>query len=741
MTNKKYYIGLDIIRIISCIGVLLYHMGYLKGGFLAVCTFFVLTGYLSCVSSFNKEKFSILSYYKNRLLQIYLPFVCVVFLSIFVINLIPSINWLNLKPETLSVLGGYNNYWQLSANMDYFARHVSSPFMHFWYIAILLQFELIFPILFLLFKKIGDKTKGIFPIVVTTLLTGVSTAYFYYMSTKDNIMVTYYDTLCRIFSICFGLLIGWIHAYYHSFKVFKGKIITKIIFTIYLILLIGMFFIVDSNSSYFNIAMIAATYISCRLITYGTINSIDSFGLRDKALKNIASISYEIYLVQYPIIFLFQNIELDERIKVLCMIPLIIVISYFLHFILNFKKDRKLKIIRTIFLLITLVPVGIGIYQFVITKDHTQEMKELEEQLSENQELMKSKQDEYARKLVEEQEKWNNALEEFEMDESKLSEMIHGLPVVGVGDSVMLGAVPTLYQTFPNGYFDAAVSRTDYEASGILQGVKNKGMLGDPIIINLGTNGQCGRTCQNDILRIVENRKVFWINVTNDRDVHVNAGFNALAKDYSNVTVIDWMSASSGHPEYFIADGIHLTGTGMKAYSDTIYNSIYNVYYDYYKNKKDEILKQRKEELDKKINFYGNEVLLNAYSNILNKFDTAVFHTNKELTYELLKSDIEEDINSSNLPYRNVIMLDYSFNLAEEEYLELVNLSKEHYFYIVDLNGNNYPQVDNVTIIDYKKELDNHNDYLMPDREHLSTKGNKALVKLLYNEIYKDKFK
>ena len=741
MANKKYYIGLDIIRIISCIGVLLYHMGYLKGGFLAVCTFFVLTGYLSCISSVNKDKFSILNYYKNRLLQIYIPFACVVFLSIFVINLIPTINWLTLKPESISVLGGYNNYWQLSANMDYFARHVSSPFMHFWYIAILLQFELVFPILFVIFKKLGDKTKGLFPIIVTTILTIAATTYFYYMSTKDNIMVTYYDTLCRIFSICFGLLIGWIHAYYHSIKVFSGKITTKLIFIVYLVLLIGMFFIVDSTSPYFNIAMIASTYISCRLITYGTINTKEHFGFIDKLYKNIASVSYEIYLVQYPIIFLFQYIEMDEWLKVLCIISLVIVLSYFLHFVLNFKKGRKLIILRTIFLVLTLVPVSIGLYQFIITKDHTEEMKELEAQLSANQEMMKGKQEEYALRLREEQKKWNNALEEFEKDENQLSEMIHSLPVVGVGDSVMLGAVPVLYQTFPNGYFDAAVSRTDYEAGGILQGVKNNGLLGDPIIINLGTNGQCGRACQNEILRIVENRKVFWINVTNDNEVHVNAGFNSLANDYSNVTVIDWMSASSGHPEYFVADGIHLTGAGMRAYADTIYNSIYKTYYDYYKNKKDEILKQRKAELDKKINFYGNEVVLNAYSNISSKFDTAVFHTNKELTYEILKDKIQEDISNSNLPYRNVIMLDYSFNLTEEDYLELVNLSKEHHFYIVDLNGNNYPHVDNVTIIDYKKELDNHNDYLMPDKEHLSTKGNKALVKIIYNEIYKDQFK
>ena len=57
---KKYYKNIDIIRLLACIAVLLYHLNILKGGYLAVCTFFVLSGYLSCISAFKKEKFNIL---------------------------------------------------------------------------------------------------------------------------------------------------------------------------------------------------------------------------------------------------------------------------------------------------------------------------------------------------------------------------------------------------------------------------------------------------------------------------------------------------------------------------------------------------------------------------------------------------------------------------------------------------------------------------------------------------------
>ena len=100
-TNVRY-IRLDMLRIVCCAAVLLYHMGLLGGGFFAVCTFFVLSGYLGVRSAFRQEKFNILKHYLKRLLNIYLPLLVVVLITVGVVSLLPQINWLNLKPETTS---------------------------------------------------------------------------------------------------------------------------------------------------------------------------------------------------------------------------------------------------------------------------------------------------------------------------------------------------------------------------------------------------------------------------------------------------------------------------------------------------------------------------------------------------------------------------------------------------------------------------------------------------------------
>ena len=198
ISRQKYYKNLDLLRFLSCIAILLYHLNILKGGYLAVCTFFVLTSYLSCLSEFKKDKFSIKDYYLKRIVKLYIPLIIVVFSSLAVISLFPNISWFNLKPETTSVLLGYNNFWQLNANLDYFARHINSPFIHLWYIAILLQFDLVFPLIFVPLRKLGDKVSKSIPCIITALATTISTIYFYKMSLTQNMMVTYYDTFTRL---------------------------------------------------------------------------------------------------------------------------------------------------------------------------------------------------------------------------------------------------------------------------------------------------------------------------------------------------------------------------------------------------------------------------------------------------------------------------------------------------------------------------------------------------------------
>ena len=735
--KKTYYKNINLIRLLACLSILLYHLNILKGGYLAVCIFFVLSGYLSCVSAFKKEKFSLLSYYTNRLLKLYLPLLIVVFITILGVSLFQNINWINLKPETMSVLLGYNNFWQLNANMDYFSRHINSPFVHLWYISILIQFDLIFPFIYIILRKIGDKINKLIPCIITFVLSVVGTIYFYKIGLGQNIMLVYYSTFTRIFSLFFGVFLGFTHSYYGLLipKVLKKENISKIIFYIYLLILIALFIFIDFKSIYFLLCMIIVTIIACRLIDYGIINEKET--ICDKFINSLSKISYEIYLIQYPLIFLFQYIDITTYMKMPIIIFLTILLSYLLHFCINFKKMTLFK--STITILILSVSLCGG-YKFYIAKDYTLEMQALEEQLENNKLILETKQQEYEAQFKYEEQEWLDTLNNFENLENQLKNVITNLQIVGIGDSVMLGAIQNLYQEFPNGYFDAEISRTAWVVNGKLKNLKNRNMLGEVIVFNLGANGDCSLECKMEIIKTCEERKVFWINVTNDNEVHFNDKLISLASKYSNLHIIDWETISNNHLEYFIADGIHLTEIGKKAYTKAIYDAIYQVYLEEYNIEKEEIIKQFEEKNKLKISFYGNDILLNSFDYMNNEFENAKFIIN-EFNYETLKEKIDSEIKNNSLTHNIVFAFDNTVSLNKTQYEELIKLCSGHNIYILSVNENSFnilSQIDyeNVTIIDFYNEIQNNN-YLLIDKIHLNEEGNKALNEIIKNSIKK----
>ena len=149
----------------------------------------------------------------------------VVFVSIGVIKLFLDVNWFNLKPEVTSIMLGYNNFWQIMTNMDYFRSGLGSPFIHLWYMAILMQFDLVFPFIFLLLKKIGDKINRIIPITITLVISLLGGAYFYYSGINNDILFTYYNTFTRMFALFSGVTLGFIHHYYGNLVPSKLKIL------------------------------------------------------------------------------------------------------------------------------------------------------------------------------------------------------------------------------------------------------------------------------------------------------------------------------------------------------------------------------------------------------------------------------------------------------------------------------------------------------------------------------------
>jgi lysophospholipase L1-like esterase len=49
-----------------------------------------------------------------------------------------------------------------------------------------------------------------------------------------------------------------------------------------------------------------------------------------------------------------------------------------------------------------------------------------------------------------------------------------------------------------------------------------------------------------------------------------NTLFSKVVKDYPNVRLADWAAAFQDHPDWFIADRVHTSSKGARAYADMI---------------------------------------------------------------------------------------------------------------------------------------------------------------------------
>ena len=565
--KKNYNLNISLLRCIFCIAVLLYHTNILKGGYLAVCSFFALTGYFSVISVYKTK--SIIPYYVKRVKKIYLPLLIIVALSIISINLL-HINKFNFKPEITSVLLGYNNYFQINANMDYFAKNINSPFIHLWYIAILIQLELIFPIIFTMLKKLETKVSKHLPFIIMFILSITSTLYFYKVYKDGNITITYYDTFARAFSYILGSTLAIYHLTIGKiFPLrFKKPLLVTIFFTC-LIALITMFITIPSTSKYFAACMILSTLITLRLIEYGVVLFKKNVNISNKLIKFISDISYEVYLVQYPVIYLFSLTKLPQILTIPLIIAITLIISYIIH--LTFQKRKIL--LKIIFIMLT-VYAG---YLYVTMKDNTKEMNDLKDTLETNQELMKKKQEEYKKKAKEKKEKVQLEKKKV-VNEKEIMNYVTNLRVVGIGDSIMLNTVDTFYEVFPNGYFDALKNRTICAGYDVLKEIQDSGITWDVLVFNLGTNGEPNRRCKDNLRTLAGGKDIFWLTTTNPDVPETNQDLIDYANEFENIHILDWPTEANNHPEYLYSDNTHLRPDATRPYVEFVKNGIFNYY-------------------------------------------------------------------------------------------------------------------------------------------------------------------
>ncbi len=144
-----------------------------------------------------------------------------------------------------------------------------------------------------------------------------------------------------------------------------------------------------------------------------------------------------------------------------------------------------------------------------------------------------------------------------------------GIPLVAVGDSVMLGAAEEL--TASGFVVDAVKNRQLIAYVSELEAVKLSGALTSVVVVHLGTNGRFSDASLGLLMDLLADvPTVVMLTGKGDREWMAgnNKKIRALPGSFSNVTVLDWeVMASSCEGRCFYDDGIHLTQLGQNFYA------------------------------------------------------------------------------------------------------------------------------------------------------------------------------
>ncbi|MGW4463839.1 DUF459 domain-containing protein [Micromonospora sp. NPDC004704] len=211
-----YHPALDGVRALAVAAVLAFHggVGALRGGFLGVDAFFVLSGFLITSLLLTEHartgRLALLAFWGRRVRRL-LPALLLLLSTVVVVErwLLPTTELRALRLDTLAALGYVANWRMSDRGGDYFtATAAPSPLQHTWSLAIEEQFYVLWPLVVLLLLA-RSRPVVLFRVAVAGALgSTVAAALLFDPSNPDR---AYYGTDTRAAALLVGCaLAAWL---------------------------------------------------------------------------------------------------------------------------------------------------------------------------------------------------------------------------------------------------------------------------------------------------------------------------------------------------------------------------------------------------------------------------------------------------------------------------------------------------------------------------------------------------
>ncbi len=326
----KYRAEVDGLRAFSVLSVSVYHAfpSVLKGGFIGVDVFFVISGFLISrilFESLEKGTLSITNFYVRRVKRIFPALIAVMAATLI-------FGWFLLLPDEYAQLGkhiasgaGFVSNFVLLGESGYFDNAGDTkPFLHLWSLAIEEQFYLVWPLLLWVCYRLKWSFIGL--IALAAGLSFALNAYFIRSIPAE----TFYWPMTRFWEIlCGGALAWWVS--YGREALLKGerstgaKALARSLFEridstrfpwvadvmsgVGLALLVAGVFTVPSGPRFPGFLALVPVSGALLVIAAGRESFLNRLLLMNRPAVWIGLISYPLYLWHWPILSFLHIVE------------------------------------------------------------------------------------------------------------------------------------------------------------------------------------------------------------------------------------------------------------------------------------------------------------------------------------------------------------------------------------------------------------------------------------------------
>ena len=370
LSHPKYRADIDGLRAFAVLAVVAFHAfpSSVKGGFIGVDVFFVISGYLITTIIFenlDRGTFSLAEFYVRRIKRIF-PALILVLATSFLLGWFTmlAVEYKQLGKHIAAGAGFISNivFWNEAGYFDNTAD--TKPLLHLWSLGIEEQFYIVWPLL------LWTAWKQKFNLLTVTLFITIASFVLNLKGIKQDAVAAFYSPQTRFWELLSGSLLAWFTLYKDDiFAIIKDKIDILFPYIVYnekqgpeskmlanvlsfagLLFLLYGFWRINKELNFPGKWALIPVIGALLLLIAGSKAWINKTILSNKVAVWFGLISFPLYLWHWPLLFFARKVENEIPISNIriAAIFLSVVLAWLTYKLverpIRFGKNSKVKV-------------------------------------------------------------------------------------------------------------------------------------------------------------------------------------------------------------------------------------------------------------------------------------------------------------------------------------------------------------------------------------------------------------